>query len=637
MDFARSLSKTARPSVLDTRERLFVARRTASRSPHSPSEGRRRPTGTGTGTCRLVVRLGGSALRWRRPSWRRGAGHRESCCHPRTTVPAAVPALAVASVQCGKARVERCLVMAAHTGSFDVVVVGGGNAGHSAALAAAERGRRVLLLEKGPRGQHGGNSYYTAGAMRVAHSGVDEVRDLVDDDERLARTTLAPYTASEYILDMERLTNGRNDDEFTATLVADSEDTLRWLKGHGLRFRLMYERQAYQERRRRPRLLGRARDRQHRGRQGPGRAARSSGRGGRVEVRHGSAPPGCSAGRPGGRRASSMATRRRSRAGSVVLAAGGFEANAEMGAEHLGQGWERAKVRGTPHNTGDCIAPALEAGAAPCGDWSSCHASSGTPSAPRRGDRELANQLTRRLPARDRGQRRRRAVPRRGRRLPQLHLRQVRQRDPRAARAVSRTSCSTPRTRPLLRPRSTTARRHASPRPTRSRSWPGLGVDAGRSRRDGRRSTTRGRRRASVRPGRQGRPAGRAAAAEDQLGDPLERRRSTLTPSPAASRSLSAGCASTPTAACSTRRASRSRGCTSCGEMLGGLFWGNYPGGTGLGRGRRTDLAGTGCCRCRSIARTEGVDRTPRRTRSPRSPGAGGSPDVCARRTTARG
>ena len=51
----------------------------------------------------------------------------------------------------------------------DVVVVGGGNAGFSAAHAAAGRGRRVVLLEKGEPDQAGGNSYYTAGAFRIAH------------------------------------------------------------------------------------------------------------------------------------------------------------------------------------------------------------------------------------------------------------------------------------------------------------------------------------------------------------------------------------------------------------------------------------------------------------------------------------
>ena len=66
----------------------------------------------------------------------------------------------------------------------EVVVVGGGNAGFAAAHAAAERGRRVVLLEKGTPRRAGGNSYYTAGAIRIAHDGLDEIADLVEPDER---------------------------------------------------------------------------------------------------------------------------------------------------------------------------------------------------------------------------------------------------------------------------------------------------------------------------------------------------------------------------------------------------------------------------------------------------------------------
>lgn len=59
---------------------------------------------------------------------------------------------------------------------------------------------------------------------------------------------------------------------------------------------------------------------------------------------------------------------------SVVLAAGGFQANAEWRTRYLGPGWDLAKVRGTRFNTGDGIRMALEAGAMPTGNWSGCHA-----------------------------------------------------------------------------------------------------------------------------------------------------------------------------------------------------------------------------------------------------------------------
>jgi tricarballylate dehydrogenase len=74
------------------------------------------------------------------------------------------------------------------------------------------------------------------------------------------------------------------------------------------------------------------------------------------------------------------------RAKSVVLAAGGFQANPEWRARYLGPGWELAKVRGTRFNTGDVIRMALDAGAAPVGNWSGCHAVGWDLNAPEFGD-----------------------------------------------------------------------------------------------------------------------------------------------------------------------------------------------------------------------------------------------------------
>src|SRR5258705_306902 len=47
------------------------------------------------------------------------------------------------------------------------------------------------------------------------------------------------------------------------------------------------------------------------------------------------------------------------KARSVVIACGGFESNAEMRTRYLGPGWELAKLRGTPYNTGDGIRMAM--------------------------------------------------------------------------------------------------------------------------------------------------------------------------------------------------------------------------------------------------------------------------------------
>ena len=78
-------------------------------------------------------------------------------------------------------------------------------------------------------------------------------------------------------------------------------------------------------------------------------------------------------------------------AGAVVLACGGFESNPEMRSRFLGAAWEAAKVRGTPHNTGEGLMMALEAGAEPYGDWGGCHSIAWDAAAPPTGERTLTN------------------------------------------------------------------------------------------------------------------------------------------------------------------------------------------------------------------------------------------------------
>jgi tricarballylate dehydrogenase len=278
----------------------------------------------------------------------------------------------------------------------DVVVIGGGNAGFSAAHAAAERGRRVLLLEKGDPALAGGNSYFTAGAVRIAHDGLADVADLLDPDDRHAITVLPPYPAAAFLADMAKVTEGRNDPELTEVLVAQSQDTLRWLHGKGLRYRLMYERQAYPDKQGRQVFWGGLAV----GSTGGGKglveqhteAARKAG----VEIRYGIRALDLLPDGPGVSWADSTGRTGTVRAESVVLAAGGFEADADLRRHHLGEGWQRAKVRGTPLNTGDMLTAALAAGAVPHGDWGSCHSVAWDAWFPgNEGDRELTNQLTR--------------------------------------------------------------------------------------------------------------------------------------------------------------------------------------------------------------------------------------------------
>ena len=273
--------------------------------------------------------------------------------------------------------------MTGPTADYDVIVIGGGNAGFSAAHAAAERDAVSCSLERGTAEMAGGNSYYTAGATRIGHAGLDDIVDFIEPDERHQRTEVPPYSADEYLADLNKVTEGRNDPELTRVLVTEartpcagctslacgtgsctsvrptSGPTAATCSGAGC----MWATSAAGE--------GLIADHT--------RVAAKLG----IEIRYGTRAPRWSW-RMAGWSASRSRTIRATRAARRVRdpRLGRFEANAEWRGEHLGHGWRNAKVRGTPYNTGDMIAAALAIGAAKGGDWSTATACSGTPSRP---------------------------------------------------------------------------------------------------------------------------------------------------------------------------------------------------------------------------------------------------------------
>ena len=64
---------------------------------------------------------------------------------------------------------------------IDVLIAGAGNAACCAALSAREAGLSVLVCERAPEEQSGGNSRYTAGAMRMVYNSVDDLKQLMPD------------------------------------------------------------------------------------------------------------------------------------------------------------------------------------------------------------------------------------------------------------------------------------------------------------------------------------------------------------------------------------------------------------------------------------------------------------------------
>ena len=279
--------------------------------------------------------------------------------------------------------------------TYDVVVVGAGNAALSGAISAREHHARVLVLEKAPVYFRGGNSYFTAGGFRFPFVGLEDIMEVVPDlsDDEARTIDVGCYTETDFYNDLMRLTEGLSDAELVDILVTQAKPTVLWMKEKGIRWIPMYGRQAFK--------IG------DRFRFWGGLVVETVG-GGRglcdrlfevaesigVDVRYetkGTKLLLDTMGRIRGITVSGPDGYQDIQAKAIVLACGGFEANAEMRTRYLGPGWELAKVRGTQFNTGDGIRMALDISAQSYGNWSGCHSVAWDLNAPPTGDRKIGD------------------------------------------------------------------------------------------------------------------------------------------------------------------------------------------------------------------------------------------------------
>lgn len=283
---------------------------------------------------------------------------------------------------------------------YQVIVVGSGHAASCAALSAIESGcKRVLLLEKAPPEWAHGNSYFTAGAHRTVHDGLHDLLPIVRNvpPNIKDQIEMEPYTREGFVGDMIRLSGGRSDKRLVRALVDHSRGAIDWLAKHvGIPFIFSFHRQAYEVDGKQRFWGGMVLSVEDGGKELMATHQAALDRHG-VEVwfnspvidllfEDGSVTGVMVKKGDGELRLSST---------SVILAAGGFEANPSLRVRYLGPEWLRAKVRGTPYNTGECFEFARRVGAKFTDGWDSCHSTAwDANAADDSGVRDLTNQKT---------------------------------------------------------------------------------------------------------------------------------------------------------------------------------------------------------------------------------------------------
>lgn len=259
----------------------------------------------------------------------------------------------------------------------DIIVVGGGTAAFEAAVAARQNGaEHVVMLEKAPESEAGGNSRYTSTGWRFVHSGAAEIREFLPQvsDADFGKMRIDPYGEQRFTDDLLRVTQNRIDRELMDVLVTKSNAALHWLRDIGIHFG--------------PASSSRMIDGVHYFEPGCALTARE-GEGGQfvewleigkrwqIDRRCDSMVTAINGNANGveGVRVLDPDGEYDLEARAVILCSGGFQADPQLRARYLGRNSDFMKVRGSRHNTGEVLMMALDLGAKPSGQWLGAHAS----------------------------------------------------------------------------------------------------------------------------------------------------------------------------------------------------------------------------------------------------------------------
>src|SRR5688572_23323116 len=251
------------------------------------------------------------------------------------------------------------------------------------------------MLEAASEDESGGNSRFAGGVMRFAYETVDDLKRVTDvTDEEIATSDFGTNTTEEYFDDLFRLTSYRTDADLSETLVTGSLDVMAWLRSKGVKFNLNFGRQSGLVNGKR-KFFGRMPIEASGGGAGLVQNLDAAVKKAGIEVFYDTRATSLihDGVKVSGVRAQQGQALVEFQAKAVVLACGGFEANPEWRTKYLGPGWELAKVRGSRFNQGDGLRMALDIGAAPYGNWSGCHATGWDRYAPEFGDVSVGDQF----------------------------------------------------------------------------------------------------------------------------------------------------------------------------------------------------------------------------------------------------
>jgi tricarballylate dehydrogenase len=237
--------------------------------------------------------------------------------------------------------------------TYDVLVIGGGNAALCAAISARRAGASVAVVEAAPKFYRGGNTRHTRN-MRCAH-------------DRATATLSGPYTEEEYWDDLVRVTGGHTDGPLARHMIAQSKEILEWIPKQGVRFQ--------------PSLGGTlSLGRTNSFFLGGGRAMLNSLYLTAEELGVGIAYEAeaidldIDSGVFRSATVVQQQERKLVRAAVLIAAAGGFEANIEWLKQYWGEAANNFLIRGTPHNRGTVLKLLIDRGVEQIGDPTQCHA-----------------------------------------------------------------------------------------------------------------------------------------------------------------------------------------------------------------------------------------------------------------------